>query len=678
MTDYGNFGTEYEVKCSETWAWYEGFVTDYNESSETLRVRYAGDWKQPEEMAIGLVRAKYDDSLSLNWRPALHEEVECKARAEENEPYGWWTCKISGMALPTDDDEEQFMVSFIGWGDEHNETLGASFIRRKSTAPALSARNMMKKRYAVPPQVEEWVAEQCAKGTILGKLMPHKNIASQIVHIYYSTHTQYLVLVGQRRVLEAMEKIIHCFFEKQKILLGMERKALEMEQDAENKRALELKAEKRTFNVHPLLAGYLRGRQNANLIAVRRQQHVLRVDPMATSCYVAATDAATLEWAIDRLHIVARRVLLPQEEMGQIIGTKGQQITDIKQRANVIKVISWKKWKDEFKTLQHIQRQRHRNGYDGESEREPAHFQDDEASMFGAADTVDLSTGFVSERETSRDPLSPDGNVVTDSVVIIGRKSRVDLCIFMIRMALDSFRAISRARKSAWRLREEINRLKGNQPGSPRRGGGQRRGPLRGQRGSGRRGARSARGGARAPVDRRSDRRERGRGDRSDRDRNRGDRRDDRRDDRGDRGDRSERRRSGYNERGDRGRGRRDRDRGRGRQRNYSGDRERGDDQKDTSPPIDSGDRESGPTPQGPQYRKKQAVEDVPDGNGNDDAAATTTNDAASRPPPPGDIEIDGQRITDQHPRTTRKRKRKRTRKREGAPREDGAAANEQ
>jgi len=353
MTD---LGTEYEVKCSETWAWYQGFVTDYNESTQTVRVRYANDWKQPEEMDISVVRYKYKGSSDSNggssWRPQLHEEVECKARAEENEPYGWWTCKIWAFSGTDSEGEEQYMVSFIGWGDQHNETLGRSFIRQKSKAKCLNARNIMKRRYKVPEELDEWVQEHCKNRTILGKLMPHRNIASQIVHIFYAQQTSYLVLIGVRKVLETMEKIIHVFFHKQQILLDMERKAVQMERDADRKRAEEMKAEKRTFNIHPLLSGYLRGKQNQNLTAVRRgtphfEGDILRVEPSATSCYVAAKTKRALEWAIDHLQIVCKKVMIPNEEMGQIIGFKGQFIQDIRATSNVIKVISWSKWENE-------------------------------------------------------------------------------------------------------------------------------------------------------------------------------------------------------------------------------------------------------------------------------------------------------------------------------------------
>ena len=104
-----------------------------------------------------------------------------------------------------------------------------------------------------------------------------------------------------------------------------------------------------------------------------------------------------------------------------------------------------------FETLQNIQTRRYRNydrdsnGYRNDELQDGA--QDDsqipdhlkEATMesiFGSDDTVDLTPGFVSDRYPASEYA--DG-VPCDHLVIIGRKSRVDLCIFMIEMALDSF-----------------------------------------------------------------------------------------------------------------------------------------------------------------------------------------------------------------------------------------------
>jgi len=516
------------VKCPQTWAWYTGFVHDYNESDKKLYIRYPNDWKKPEWMDIASVRHKYTPSpLDATWAPTEGEEVECKARAEEHEPYGWWPCKArryddsrsaamrnslrrARPSSPAGDD--LYSVQFIGWGAQHNEILGRDFLRRKSRAALLSARNVTKKRYDVPPSLREWVSTRCQQRTILETLMPHKNIASQIIHISFAESTDKLVLIGGKRVLVTMQDIIYCFFEKQKSLLAMERRTQEMERRRDERKQAELAAEKTTFNIHPLLSGYLRGRKNVNIDRVQQMQNVIRVEPGFSTCYVAAKTKGALRDAVDALNIVCRKVVIPNEEMGQIIGFQGKQIQDIKANSKVIKVISWNKWKEEFATLKRIQMSRGRDrGFGRESDRYAEEGGDFDASsprgamglgmtadsmkacdmdnIFGAGEVIDLTIGFESENA----PFSDDDEQgrsgkppKTDALVIIGRKSRVEICIFMLEMSLQHFRSITRARNEERRLRREINRLKGTSYNGRDYG--------RGGRGRGRRGGRGGRG----------------------------------------------------------------------------------------------------------------------------------------------------------------------------------------
>merc|ERR1712019_84524 len=88
-------------------------------------------------------------------------------------------------------------------------------------------------------------------------------------------------------------------------------------------------------------------------------------------------------------------------------------------------------------------------------------------------DIIDLSAGYDQIDEYYKDAL-----------VIIGRKSRVELCVFMIEMTLNHFRNITRTRNNVRKLRRKINEIKGNQ-GPPYGGYG---------RGRGRRGGRGGRG----------------------------------------------------------------------------------------------------------------------------------------------------------------------------------------
>ena len=125
--------TTYEIKCLQTWAWYTGQVIDYNPDKQLYLVTYidpetGNNWKKSEWINGDSIRelpAKLD-----HWIPKKGEEIECKARAEENEPFGWWPCQIKAL-LPTKNGLK-YLVAFDGWGDQHNDTFEKVFIRPRN------------------------------------------------------------------------------------------------------------------------------------------------------------------------------------------------------------------------------------------------------------------------------------------------------------------------------------------------------------------------------------------------------------------------------------------------------------------------------------------------------------------------------------------------------------------
>jgi len=233
------------------------------------------------------------------------------------------------------------------------------------------------------------------------------------------------------------------------------------------KKEQEMKAEKYTFNIHPLLSGYLRGRGGSNIDRVKHSLNgkIIRIEPQNGSCYIAAKDKMSLNAAIDQLQIVCKKVVIPYDEMGQIIGSQGKQIQDIKRKAQVIKVISWSKWPDEFKTLQEIQKSRYKYMQSEQSEDVPDIIKNATLdNIFDAdQDIIDLSPHKKDEEETNEcNEEITKQNDRNDALVIIGRKSRVKICIFMIEMTLNHFRGITKTRNNVRLLRKKINEIKGN------------------------------------------------------------------------------------------------------------------------------------------------------------------------------------------------------------------------
>ena len=254
-------------------------------------------------------------------------------------------------------DEAWFSVSFDGWGDAHNETLSLSFIRPKSQSKILSNKNMYREEYDVltePVDLSSWVDQLNQNNTLLDTLMSEKKISSQIVHIDYLRGKNKVLLIGNKRVLITMKDIIYCIFKRQQTIRKLEERTKAVERKSRERKEEELKAEKHTFNIHPLLSGYLRGSKGRNIADVQRdfrQKGLLRIEPGLQSCCVLAKNKTTLKQAVDQLEIVCKKVIIPWEEMGQIIGAKGDTIQKIKKKSDVIKIISWEKWPYEFSII---------------------------------------------------------------------------------------------------------------------------------------------------------------------------------------------------------------------------------------------------------------------------------------------------------------------------------------
>ncbi len=67
------FGSRYEVKCDETFAYYEGYVFDYDEKEHKLKVSYP--WKSDQSVPINYVRP-VTPPTPINWKPKQGDHVE--------------------------------------------------------------------------------------------------------------------------------------------------------------------------------------------------------------------------------------------------------------------------------------------------------------------------------------------------------------------------------------------------------------------------------------------------------------------------------------------------------------------------------------------------------------------------------------------------------------------------
>jgi len=169
-------------------------------------------------------------------------------------------------------------------------------------------------------------------------------------------------------------------------------------------------------------------------------------------CDIAALNSQTLDIVSERLEIVARKVTIPKKEMSRVIGSKGSTITKIKERVgnDDISIISWNRLPIEIDRLKERSNRKKQNKQNKQQANDVDEFTDDLNiseilknvqidDIFYSSDNVDLTNGNIK-----------DG---VDYLIIIGRRSRVELCITMIEVTLQHLR-------KSYEHKEKIKQLK--------------------------------------------------------------------------------------------------------------------------------------------------------------------------------------------------------------------------
>ena len=69
-------GTEYEVKCQQTFAYYTGYVVDYDVTSQKFHVCYENEWKADEQVQLGCTKSARLDVICY--------EIDCPTSIGHN------------------------------------------------------------------------------------------------------------------------------------------------------------------------------------------------------------------------------------------------------------------------------------------------------------------------------------------------------------------------------------------------------------------------------------------------------------------------------------------------------------------------------------------------------------------------------------------------------------------
>jgi len=338
----------YEVKCQETYAWYEGYIQDIivdEDGKKKLKVKFPDDWKEEQICNLEHVRPSIAPETYADWVGSIGEAVEAQARSAPNEPYGWWACKIQTAR------DSVYLIQFSGWGEMYDEVLGRDMLRPMNTNENLTKYrdDLGSIRLDVPEELNDYA-----------KNNPHKVVEyisrlKDIIHFHFDPETNQALIIGSKRQLRSAEQLLN-----QHIALRTELQKLEISvQDSQA--ALEEKVkqyknsiiEKWTIQDRELIK-YVFGKSGKNIKQAKALKGIIDIqvedensEPPTVTIYAELGHEDAVKEARDLLEIVIVTTPVPSSSIGAIIGARGQTIAEIQSSAEVIRIKTWDKWLEE-------------------------------------------------------------------------------------------------------------------------------------------------------------------------------------------------------------------------------------------------------------------------------------------------------------------------------------------
>jgi len=473
------FGTKYEVKCDETFAFYEGYVYDYDEKEQKLKVAYS--WKDDQSVPVNYVRP-VAPLVDANWKPKQGDHVECQAKAEESEPYGWWDCVIKTVR------DSLYLITYEGW-ENHHEVLQHNMLRPYNDQEPFEDIGIVRATYPLKEdQIEEFkkAADLSNQSSLTypnifddededkseTRMDELRRIAKQtgLIHLNFSPTEQKLVLIGTRWAVQDAKMLINFAWRLRDTYKKKEDNAKQQERARQKEYDELCKCEKIKFNFHPNLTGYVIGKEGKNIEAAKNIPGVkhINVNIEAAEVLIIATDRNAAEEARHVLEMSQDYELIPNDQslIRELIGG-GKNIKDLEVKSKVIKI----------STLQHLRsRPPREREYRGDRDRDRELDQDGNVlpSPRGR-----FNQSFIDE------PECEDENY--QKLIIIGPKEKVDYAKLVIRQSLDavqqklnllqrSKRAVEESRQNQYppqyydqMMEEDVNApMNGQQPSARR------------------------------------------------------------------------------------------------------------------------------------------------------------------------------------------------------------------
>jgi hypothetical protein len=330
-------GSPCEVKCDDTFAFYDAYIVDFNIDTQSAVVSFTNGWKPTAEVTLEHIRPRLPP-VRRDWFPLNGDIVECLAKADMDEPFGFWEAEVLHF------NEGLFTVRFAGWGDSYDQCLGRDMIRPQNTAQVMDfAEEIFRLEIDVPVPLENAGADRPLFHDELHRIRE----STGVVHLGYTPpqsaeeRAKVIIAGTDAQIRDCRLLVDYLFILQDRMLELCYREKLfdrlkRLEGQAERLRH----AKQHTFSFDPAFTRFVIGRGGQTVNAAKKTRGVLEVTIDDGTCTIwAETDEAAKKCRA-QLEFIEEHISIPEDRVGDLVGRGGENIRKIEKNSHVVHILS--------------------------------------------------------------------------------------------------------------------------------------------------------------------------------------------------------------------------------------------------------------------------------------------------------------------------------------------------